>query len=336
MSSVETRNHTNAGCRGTSSRAVQLINLATVNYILWGLQVGSNLPGGGRWKLFFDQLCHMELAPYRGRQLPVDVVFNFIRSYIMPFGVLHGADTQGGLHEGNDDPFVQGSDYVGAFAVEGKLHNVMNLWRCCDVYEVPKSYTPQSHPLVPPFVSPQRHLLRQDDDLVFELREMKPKATSLHFNLSSSVRAQRTERCNVPRAWFYLEPAVLKYKSIADVPHIHIGRSQKMINAYTQNRFGLDLPPWNARACVLGLPLVMTFEPCFRASDSMLMATYAGEEDDEPSHLPEVSSIAAVPGAPEGIAVAVLPDPASVFRAPADATVVKKRKRADAAGAPVA
>ena len=310
MSSVETRNNRTAGCRGTSSRAVQLINLATVNYILWGLQVGSNLPGGGRWKLFFDQLCHMELAPYRGKSLPVEVVFNFIRSYIMPFGVLHGADTQGGLHEGNDDPFVQGSDYVGAFAVEGKLHNVMNLWRCCDVYE--------------------------DDDLVFELREMKPKATSIHFNLSSSVRAQRTERCNVPRAWFYLEPAVLKYKSIAEVPHIHIGRSQKMINAYTQNRFGLDLPPWNARACVLGLPLVMTFEPCFRASDSMLMATYAGEEDDEPSHLPEVSSIAAVPGAPEGVAVAVLPDPASVFRAPADATVVKKRKRADAAGAPVA
>lgn len=26
--------------RGTSANAVQLINLATVNYILWGLQVG--------------------------------------------------------------------------------------------------------------------------------------------------------------------------------------------------------------------------------------------------------------------------------------------------------
>ena len=63
--------------------------------------------GGGRWKLFFDQLCRMELAPYKGRPYPVDVVFNFLRSYIMPYGVLHGADTQGGLQEGNMDPFVQ-------------------------------------------------------------------------------------------------------------------------------------------------------------------------------------------------------------------------------------
>ena len=50
--------------RGTSSRAVQLINLSTVNYILWGLQVGSKLPGGNRWRLFFDQLCRSASAPH--------------------------------------------------------------------------------------------------------------------------------------------------------------------------------------------------------------------------------------------------------------------------------
>ena len=153
---------------------------------------------------------------------------------------------------------MQGSDYVGAFAVEGKLHNVMNLWRGHDVYE--------------------------DDDLVLELREMKPQPTSLILNLSSSVRAQRSERCCVTKPWFYLDPVPLKFKTITDVPHIHIGRSQKMINAYAQHRFGLDMPPWNARACVLGLPLVMTFEPCFRPSDEMLLNDFGGgdgETDDE-------------------------------------------------------
>ena len=80
--------------RGTSSRAVQLINLTTVNYILWGLQIGATLPGGARWRLFFDQMCRMELSEFKGKPYPIEVVFNFLRSYIMPYGVLHGADTQ--------------------------------------------------------------------------------------------------------------------------------------------------------------------------------------------------------------------------------------------------
>jgi len=44
----------------------------------------------------------------------------------------------------------------------------------------------------------------QDDDLVLELRQMPARATAVLFNLSSSVRAQRSERCPVPKAWYYL------------------------------------------------------------------------------------------------------------------------------------
>jgi len=43
---------------------------------------------------------------------------------------------QGGLHEGNLDPYVGTADYIAAFAVEGKLLNVMNLWRAHDIVEV--------------------------------------------------------------------------------------------------------------------------------------------------------------------------------------------------------
>jgi hypothetical protein len=177
----------------------------------------------------------------------------------------------------------------------------------------------------------------QDDDLVLELREMQPQATSILFNLSSSVRAQRAERCTVPRAWFYLEPVPLKFKTIIDMPHIHIGRSQKMVNGYTKNRFGLDLPPWNARACVLGLPLEMTFEPCFRASDAMLMEEYGGGdgyEDDDTPMATEVASETVRIGAPETVATQVLPPPSHASRGGADAegAAAKKRKR-DAARA---
>ena len=239
--------------RGTSSRAVQVINLTTVNYILWGLQVGAQMSGGSRWKTFFDQLCRLELVEFNG-VYSVETVFNFLRSYIMPFGVLHGSDTQGGLHEGNDDPFVSPSDYVGAFAVEGKLLHVMNLWRGHDICE--------------------------DDDLVLRLTRMEPQSGCINFNLSSSSRAQRAERAPVPMGWWYLDPVPLKYRTMVEFPHIHIGQSQKMISAYSRNRFGMDMPPWNARACIVGIPVQMTFEPCFRPSDSMLMTLYAGEDQD--------------------------------------------------------
>ena len=76
------------------------------------------------------------------------------------------------------------------------------------------------------------------------------------------------------------EPVQLKYKTVVDVPHIHIGRTQKAVSGYPQPKFGMDLPPWNARACVLGLPLLITFEPVFRPSDQMLLDTYADVEDE--------------------------------------------------------
>ena len=76
------------------------------------------------------------------------------------------------------------------------------------------------------------------------------------------------------------EPVPLKFKTVVDVPHIHIGRTQKAVSGYPQPKFGMDLPPWNARACVLGLPLLITFEPVFRPSDQMLLDTYADVEDE--------------------------------------------------------
>ena len=39
---------------------------------------------------------------------------------------------------------------------------------------------------------------------MLELRQMPARATAVLFNLSSSVRAQLSERCPVPKAWYYL------------------------------------------------------------------------------------------------------------------------------------
>ena len=243
--------------QGYTDRAVKLINLATANYILWGLQVGAQGrdSGGGRmWKNFFSHLCKSKLpasffnetGEEENAAVKMDQVWNFIKTYLAPYGVQHGSDKQGGQHEGSKTRVVSTNavDYVSSFAIEGKILKMNNIWRAYDVNE--------------------------NDDLVLALRYMPPQSAShIHFVLSSSTRSSRTERASVQNGWWYLNPEVLEYKTLFDTPHIHIARSQKMISAFTQNCFGMDMPAWNARACIHGPPLQVTLEPCFVSSDLM-------------------------------------------------------------------
>jgi len=246
--------------RGYSHNALKLINLATVNYMLWGLQVGSLMPGNLMWLNYFRQLCQTDhevllarlqehtgaddVADYRRpeRLSTQEMIWNFIQTYIAPIGVQHGSDRQGGQHEGSKTRVVQNAvDYVAAFAVEGKLLHVNNLWKACDVYE--------------------------DDDVVLALRYMPAQPSPILFNLSSSNRAHRSERAHVPFGWWYLRPEVLRFKSIIDTPHIHVGRSQKMITAYVNPNLGSDMTFCNARSAIQGTRLQMTFEPGYVNSD---------------------------------------------------------------------
>ena len=262
---------------GYSHGAVKLINLATLNYLLWGLQVGTMIQGGNSmWLRFFNQLCKADHQPLLSRlQLGIGksdeevlyMVWNFIRSYISPYGVQHGFDTQGGQHEGSRTRVVTNAvDYVSSFAVEGKLIKVNNLWKACDVYE--------------------------DDDVVLSLRYVPPRPFAIPFNLSSSNRSHRTENAPALLGWWCLTPEVLLFKSLIDTPHIHIGRSQKMVTSYANPQFGNDMPQWNARASVGGTPLQMTFEPCYIDSDKFFFMRHmlylrlddkANEETDSSS-----------------------------------------------------
>jgi hypothetical protein len=233
--------------QGYTDRAVKLVNLATANYILWGLQVGANYNGGGRmWKTFFSHLCKSKVPSF-DESVPeeLDRIWYFIKTYLAPYGVQHGSDKQGGQHEGSKTRVVttNATDYVSSFAVEGKILKMNNLWRAFDVNE--------------------------NDDLVLALRYMPPQQSNIHFVLSSSNRSTRNERAPVNRGWWYLNPEVLEHKTLIDTPHIHVGRSQKMISAFTQNSFGMDMPSWNARASMHGPPLEVTLETSFIDSDLM-------------------------------------------------------------------
>ena len=181
---------------GYAAKAVPLINLATVNYILWGLQVGMRLPRHTHWSTFFGKLLQNNHLIYNVEHLTMDHIWNFIKTYLRPFGIQHGGDMQGGRHEGDTDPIVThgAADYVTSFAIEGKLLHVNNLWRDFDVHE--------------------------GDDLVLTLERMQPPHSDIFFDLSSSSRSHRTERAPITNAWYYLRPSVLEFKSFADKPYI--------------------------------------------------------------------------------------------------------------------
>jgi hypothetical protein len=228
---------------GYASKAVPLINLATVNYILWGLQVGMQLPRHTHWTTFFSKLTRNHRSLNHVERLTKEQIWNFIRTYIRPFAIQHGGDMQGGRHEGDTDTIVTHGavDYVSSFAIEGKLLHVNNIWRDFNVHE--------------------------GDDLGLELTQMEAPHSDLFFDLSSSVRAHRTERVPVSHSFYYLRPFVVPFKLFSEQPYIHIGRSQKYCSLYSR---GQDVCCWNARMGVIpGAPLQLTFEPGFVQSDDM-------------------------------------------------------------------
>jgi hypothetical protein len=207
----------------------------------------------------------------------IELVWNFIKTYLRPFGIMHGSDTQGGQHEGDSNHVVTHGavDYVSSFAIEGKLLHVNNLWRDYDVHE--------------------------NDDLILSLQKMDAPHNDISFGLSSSVRAYRTERVSISNGWYFLRPETLQFKSFRDIPYIHIGRSQKSCTLFSR---GKDICCWDARMCVIpGAPLQITFEPGFVDSDEIHYKQWEmmGEEDGaatgsatvdanvDPSDLPPVT-----------------------------------------------
>ena len=264
---------TSAACQapyGHAAKAVPLMNLATVNYILWGLQVGMRRQKNKRWSDFFKKLTRNGefIRALASGEADEASIWGFIRTYIRPFGIQHGGDQQGGMHEGNNSIATHGAvDYVSSYAIEGRLQHVNNLWRDYDVHE--------------------------NDDLVLALRKKEPGET-LHFNLSSSVRSTRTERVPVSSRYYYLRPETLQHRTFAEVCHIHVGRSFKYCSMYTRTP---EAACWDARVAVVpGAPIMLTFEPCFVDSEDMFYAMFehdcststttraaAGNEEEEES-----------------------------------------------------
>ena len=242
---------------GVGDAYAPLINLATVNYLLWGLQVGRVQPNGARWERFFTHLCRGQYKPAIDNNYTKEEIFYFLQTFIRPFGVMHGSEKQGGQHEGKRTAVIYPVDYVSSFAVQGKLLKVNNLWR--------------------------NHHAASGCHLVLELAETRVDQPIIDFELSCYCR--RTERVQVGvKRFFYLKPSVSVHKTITREPHIFIGMCMQSQSAYETSAY--EEVQWNCLASTKGLPLEMIFAPRFVESDAMVLAKHAVPEEVVPDALP--------------------------------------------------
>lgn len=225
-----------------ASSLTPLVNLATVNYILYGLQVGrlSGLQHANRWNTYFLKLTQGKITAKT--KLTREHVWNFIKTYIKPFGVMYGSDLQGGQHEGQYGPSNNPVDYVASFLIDGKCIKTNNLWRELNI--------------------------SCGDDLILLLQETNSYQKHITHVLTSGSRSFREERTSSEDAWFYLQPSIRTHKNWSS-EHIHIGRSQFVFGAYTAG-FGMGRVPWDARASIIGHGIQITFEPIFHDKEESL------------------------------------------------------------------
>lgn len=219
----------------------QLVNLATINYLLWGLQIGRRSPNArnNRWQDFYLRLTEGQLHYLKDVDTE-EGVWNFVQMYLRPFGVMVGSDKQGGQHEGGNNRIATYPvDFVASFLIDGKCRKLNNLWRHSNI--------------------------SAGDDVGLVLKKTTENEKSIMHVLTTGGRSYRDERTDSDRSWYYLAPAIIGPETHKQ-PFIHIGRSQGQYSAYNVG-MGMGRCPWDARACTLGVGIQVTFCPTFYTPD---------------------------------------------------------------------
>ena len=148
---------TRLGARHSSSLGVvadPIINLATLNYLLAGLQVAMPL-GREDKNLFWELLYNLdpvkwprerrydpELQRLRGQDYSVpsndpfclEDLIHFVSQCVKPFGIVRGSEKQGGQSEMTNSASTWPVPFVVTLVIDGKEGNVLNLWRAHDMH----------------------------------------------------------------------------------------------------------------------------------------------------------------------------------------------------------
>ena len=128
---------------GLGTRVDPLINLATVNYILSGMQLGvtPNNAAGDLWSelLFnldpsrFGKRVGLAGRHYGTEPLILSDIVHIVRHCIRPIGIARGSENQGGQNEVSMGAATWPVGFVVSVTLDGKESNVLNLWHHTDL-----------------------------------------------------------------------------------------------------------------------------------------------------------------------------------------------------------
>lgn len=115
------------------------INLATLNYILAGLQLAMCRPAREPHNLWKTLLHDLDKDLFnddyfaKNDYVSLNDLFHIVRSLITPFGVVRGSEKQGGQNEATQSPATWPVNFVGTLVIDGKERNVLNYWYNKDI-----------------------------------------------------------------------------------------------------------------------------------------------------------------------------------------------------------
>lgn len=168
------------------------LNLATVNYLLAGFMLmrSNALPPNieRNWKQFFETLNPIAGKPNANAETLIADMFR-------PFGIAHGSEKQGGNHEGTLNPVIGPTNFVTTMVIDGKVQNLANIWRCCDV--------------------------RAGDRLILKLEKVK-MPSNYEFVLNHYSKHTVKERFS------FNDPAKVEYEVYQFVPAVQEGYSREL------------------------------------------------------------------------------------------------------------
>ena len=110
-----------------------MINLCTLNYILAGIQICTQMPNlRVKWDQLLNYLDARRFPGHRPgaiqQQYNHEDLKHIVRHLIRPFGIAHGSEKQGGQHEGSMSPVTWPVNLVISLTLDGKEANMVNIW----------------------------------------------------------------------------------------------------------------------------------------------------------------------------------------------------------------
>ena len=108
------------------------VNLATLNYILAGLQLCYRPGNSSSW---FNLLHDLDKARFDTHRhvLGFEDIVHLVRNLIRPFGVVRGSEKQGGQDEVGLSAATWPVNFVCTMVIDGKERNVVNMWHHHDI-----------------------------------------------------------------------------------------------------------------------------------------------------------------------------------------------------------